>query len=569
MGYRDNGGMIGSTLTYERGDTEADYFIETGSTIETIQYVGGATIVPVAGTTDTGIGLTSLTGGIASAPRYGDLIICAVSIAGTANKVYNIAGFTQIADLYQNDTEDSNLFVGYAYATPIPQTFITVTGGSGAAADGIVIAVQVFRNVRQSGPLDVIPTTAGGLNGAIPDPPAITPTTAGSLIVVAGSAAHDSTAGGAFTASYLTNFLSPVNTAATNRATLGMGYVSWPGGAYDPAAWTFSGTGGTAANWSHNSVTMAIAPGPAVTLGNKRTSGIWGLEAISNYRAIDVQGQQEYISAAGNFNFTVPAGVTQVSAVAIGGGGGGAGGETGRNQGVTGGAGGGLAWGTFSVTPGEILTVAVGAAGTAGAAAGNGGAGGLSSISRGGTVLLQGGGGQGGQARSTTARTGGTSTGAARQGGGAGGNSGATADTGGGGGGAGGYSGNGGAGGTSGAGSNGAGGGGGGGGATNAGQGYGGGGVGVFGAGANGTGGALNAIGTAGSGGVDGTRPAGGLYGGGGGACDDDTGGAGGAGGRGAVRIIWGQNFSYPSSAASGVTTETNLRGVRRLTSIL
>ena len=483
-----NGGFIGTTPTYIRGDAESDYYTIIGTVNETIQYVGGATIVPVAGTTDNSISLTALTGGIASAPQYGDLIIVVVSIAGTANKVYNIAGTTQIADLYQNDIEDSNLFVGYTFATPIPQTSITITGGSGAAADGIVIAVRVFRNVSLTTPLDVTPTTFGALNGAIPDPPAITPTTTGAVIVVAGGAAHDSTAGGLFTASYLTNFLTAGNTAATNRATVGVGHVAWTSGAYDPAAWTFTGTGGTAANWSYNAVTIALRPGPSVTLGNKRNSGLWNLDAISDARNVDVQGQQEYTSASGAFSFTVPTGVTQVSAVAIGGGGGGSGGESGRNEGMGGGGGGGLAYGTFAVTPGETLTVNVGAGGTSSSGA-SGTAGGASTILRGGTTLLSGGGGGGGPFRSTAGGTAGTSTGTARQGGGTGGVGGAASgnDTGGGGGGAAGYAGNGGAGGGTGNGSIGAGGGGGGGAATRLGQGYGGGGVGVFGQGTNGT----------------------------------------------------------------------------------
>lgn len=214
-----NGGIIGTALNY----TDEGYYTILGSVTETIQYVGGATAIPTAGTTDTGISLTSLTGGIASAPQYGDLIIVSVSIAGTVNKTYNIAGFTQIADLYQNDTEDSNFFVGYAFATPIPQTFVTVTGGSGAGTDGIAITAQVFRNVSLTNPLDVTPTTFGAINGAAANPSAITPVTTGAVIVVTAGVAHDASTGALFTAPYLTNFLSVVSTGAVNRSTVGAG----------------------------------------------------------------------------------------------------------------------------------------------------------------------------------------------------------------------------------------------------------------------------------------------------------------------------------------------------------
>ena len=43
--------------------------------------------------------------------------------------------------------------------------------------------------------------------------------------------------------------------------------------------------------------------------------------------------QQEYYTVAGTYTFTVPAGVTQVSAVVVGGGGGGAGSDGDRNEG--------------------------------------------------------------------------------------------------------------------------------------------------------------------------------------------------------------------------------------------
>lgn len=255
-------------------------------------------------------------------------------------------------------------------------------------------------------------------------------------------------------------------------------------------------------------------------------------------------------------NFTVPAGVTSIYCILVGGGGGGAGSENGRNQGYGGGAGGALAYGTIPTTPGENLIMFVGTGGNGGpASGGNGVAGGTTYVSSSAGILIQAGGGAGGQERSTAAAAGGVSSGTFRVGGGNGGNGGGATDNnqGGGGGGAGGYSGNGGAGGGTGAGSNGAGGGGGGGGSTNSGQGYGGGGVGIPAEGSAGTGGAQNAIGTGGSGGANGTRPNGGLYGGGGGACDDDTAGAGGTGAQGVIYISY-----TPSSGAPSIVT-TNL----------
>ena len=279
-------------------------------------------------------------------------------------------------------------------------------------------------------------------------------------------------------------------------------------------------------------------------------------------------GQEVFTS---NGTFTVPAGVTQVSVVVIGGGGGG-GNNTGSFFGQSSGAGGGaggLSYGTFSVTPGESLTVNVGSGG------GVGSSGGSSSIVRSATTLLQGSGGTGGGTNDTNG-TGGGSSGTERDGGGDGGagGDGSTAifanapDGGGAGGGAGGYSGNGGVGGGdggSGSGGSGGSGGGGGAGSTNDDGGGGGGGVGLLGEGSNGSAGSSGSPGNgggAGSGGSNGSNGSsddagsGGNYGGGGGGGGGSTGtnGNGAGGGAGAARIIWGTGRSYPSTNTADET---------------
>ena len=316
-----------------------------------------------------------------------------------------------------------------------------------------------------------------------------------------------------------------------------------------------------------------------------------------------VFGQQVF-TTTGTSSWTVPDGVTEVSAVVVGGGGGGGGaGGSGNGNGGGGGGGGGLAYGTFSVTAGESLTIVVGTAGAGGAGAGGGGSsgtnGGSSQVKRGATVLLQGSGGLGGtyamaQQTDGVGRGGGASSGSERDGGGTGGGGeGAWTDTGGGGGGAAGYSGNGGAGKYAGYSDNsgfaGSGGGGGGGGAgqSTGRPGASGGGVGLLGEGTSGSGGAAGATttgGGGGSGGTDGnignitTHNAGsaGAYGGagGGGGTDGSTDGDGGDGGQGAVRIIWGAGRSYPSTStadmlASPDITNIGTEGTRNTASLI
>ena len=281
-------------------------------------------------------------------------------------------------------------------------------------------------------------------------------------------------------------------------------------------------------------------------------------------------------------SFVVPSGVTRISAVVIGGGGQGAASINSGNSTSGAGGGGGLSWkNNIPVTPGETLTVVVGAGGSIGSNyIGEDGA--ASYIARGGTTLLLANGGKGGVGNNGIrpnwewlgglGGTGGASVDASYGGGNGGrGGNGTIGSTNyrAGGGGAGGYSGNGGTGGNAGGsynpGSAGSGGGGGG-GASTPGAPYsgGGGGTGVNGEGTSGAGGgvttiladSINGCGKGGSGGDTGgsggypeavgtIRMSGGRFGGGGAGSD---GGLRGNGAPGAVRIIWGLGREFPAS---------------------
>lgn len=271
---------------------------------------------------------------------------------------------------------------------------------------------------------------------------------------------------------------------------------------------------------------------------------------------INIKGQAEY-TTSGTYNFVVPAGVTSISAVVVGAGGG-------SSYDYASGAGGGLRYiNGLSVTPGETLTVTVGA----------GGRylntlqfinGGPTYIARSGSNLIMANGGGTVQYLVTSLPAGGTGTAIGGSiGGGNGGTSGrnVSPSISGGGGGAGGYSGNGGRGGTSTSGmlaTAGVGGAGGGGGSGNfqGGRSQGGGGVGLLGQGANGTAGVYNQlIENGGSGGTRGNNEfgspanAGGPYGGGSGSYQlQRQEGNWNIGGVGAARIIWGNDRSFPST---------------------
>lgn len=267
-----------------------------------------------------------------------------------------------------------------------------------------------------------------------------------------------------------------------------------------------------------------------------------------------VTGQNDFTSP-GTSNWTVPAGVTSISVLAVGGGGGGGSVTSSTFSSGGGGAGGTLAYANnVAVTPGETLEVLVGSGGSAASRNGNAGGGGITRLRRGGVTLCQASGG-GGAASGQPGYASSSYVGTAGYAGGTGGGPG-RAQRGGGGGGAGGYSGVGGNGQNSSsfaAGSPGQGGGGGGGGASSSSPGVaGGGGVGILGQGISGAGGLYNNDGGGGSGGQAGQNGVGGTYGGGG--CGSTyTGnasfGQGKAGAQGAMRILYpGTSRQWPST---------------------
>ena len=340
----------------------------------------------------------------------------------------------------------------------------------------------------------------------------------------------------------------------------------------------------------------------SVQFGRYGTSNGWQMKDSA---ALD---GEEVLTTVGTTTWTVPVGVTSVTAVCIGGGGGGGGfsPSSSGGGGAGGGGGGAVAYGSFSVTPGDTLYIRVGSGGTGGISQfspTNGTSGQSSYIKTGshsGTSLLEGGGGNGGGAGSIgdygSGGIAGSSTGTARSGGTSGGSGGsgslsARGGRGGGGGGAGGYgtSGLGGGGGgsnltdltdnTGGYGWNGAGGGGGCSSVLSSDVNNYGGGVGIY----DGTrftgavdapGGESAAPGSNNSGGFGGnssggtsfsetTKSVAGSYGGGGGTMRANTTTfvrSGGTGGQGAVRIVWGygRNFANSTSIGSSIpSTQT------------
>lgn len=257
----------------------------------TIQYVGAKTGVATSiGSGDTTVSLTNLTGGLASSPSEGDLIVVAYHAPFTSNLslVIETAGGTAYtlvdSELYVDDTYDSNLRVAYRFAGATPDTSFVISHNAGATTGAIHVAVSVWRNVDASTPLDVAAVPATGTNTGRPDPASITPTTANAVVLVfgAGASAPGSTPA-SFTSSDVTGDFRTNGRSGTSFASscIGFGYHEWTSGAFNPAAF---GGGSNTSSDSWTAMTLALRPliasGTAsITLEAATTSATGALQA--------------------------------------------------------------------------------------------------------------------------------------------------------------------------------------------------------------------------------------------------------------------------------------------------
>ena len=230
-----------------------------------IQYVGGNTATKAGATSgNSTISLTALTGGISSSAAAGDIVIAVFATGSAADRTLSITdgttAYTLIGtELYSNGTTyDTNLRVAYKVLTAADAT--VTFGPTLNAQDAGAMALHVWRGVDSTTPLDVAATTATGTGSGRPNPPAITPVTAGSEIIVAGGAAAGT--GAVFVGTGLSNFRTATS-VDTNDAMVGIGSFDWVSGTYDPAAWT-GGTANAADSWA--SITLALRPSVTQTL---------------------------------------------------------------------------------------------------------------------------------------------------------------------------------------------------------------------------------------------------------------------------------------------------------------
>lgn len=228
-----------------------------------LQYVGGNNNI-ANGDQIVSVSLTALTGGISASAAAGDLVIVGSNIVGinTNSPQYpavTTSGYTSIADLFADDTREVNTNIAYKVMGGSPDTSVMVGNLAGNAGGPITAAVHVWRGVNPSGLFDATTTTATGIDSTASVPPAITPVSPGTVIVVMGTTSTN-TNNFVITSepSGYSNFQVSAGMAASGYGSTAFASKAWTSGTETPGGF---GTSGTNASSSWTGVTIALKEG--------------------------------------------------------------------------------------------------------------------------------------------------------------------------------------------------------------------------------------------------------------------------------------------------------------------
>jgi len=200
------------------------------------------------------------TGGTGGALQQGDVGFAVTGWTtsnSNENPGINTAGWTEILDDYRDATRDANTSVAWKAMGATPDTSVDVVA-SNNSVNGSAGAVSFWRYVDPTSPFDVSPVFSGGVGTTLVDGAAVTPVSAGAIILLLGGASGDNTPQVLAAPSNMT-LSAQVAGAATNR-----GYkaiiarkTDWTSGAFDPNPCT---SGEDSANDSWSSATLALKP---------------------------------------------------------------------------------------------------------------------------------------------------------------------------------------------------------------------------------------------------------------------------------------------------------------------
>jgi len=221
------------------------------------EFVGSRTYVAEGSASDMTVPLTTLTGGIASAPRAGDLVVVFVG-ASTENidQTTTPTGFTSINEISvrrgfkSGSGQTSNLRASLKVMGSTPDTDFVIPGGTGSTSNALAVSIYVFAKASSATPA----AANSSATDSHPQPPSITPTFDGSIILCAGHT-HDSSVA-VFTSSDFDDFITAISDD-TNNGVIGSGRFEWTSGAFAPAKF---GSTSSEANAASTSISLVIIP---------------------------------------------------------------------------------------------------------------------------------------------------------------------------------------------------------------------------------------------------------------------------------------------------------------------
>lgn len=221
-----------------------------------LQFVGGRAASSTGQTPS--YSLTGLTGGLASSPSIGDIVVVAVGFSDSTDRdiTCTTAGYTELADLKVGTLAATQMGVFYKKLT---STDTSVAFGLGVSSNS-VCAIHVWRGASNTQPDSTTTTTTGSAASSQSiDAPAITTSTSNAVVLAFAFANSNDIA----ISSYSTpSGMSNLFQAATGNARIGVAsaVVSSPSSYNPPTFGTRGGGNGSFTGTTFCAATTAIRP---------------------------------------------------------------------------------------------------------------------------------------------------------------------------------------------------------------------------------------------------------------------------------------------------------------------
>lgn len=239
------------------------YLVDSAENYEAPIYVGGATNASPGASPGPVINLqTELSGGVGTI-QEGDIVIAifgrAAETAGTTDSedmAIATPGYTELADLFQEDTRETNLGVFYKIMGEIPDSQVegaSLDSGGASLERAEAMIVHVWRNVNRLNPIEAISTVTAA-SSSLANPPAVTTITENAVVLAIGASANDNNTTQFTQGGDLSNFIS-IGSPDTQDITLGVGSIATTTpGPVDPLAFSIA----TNSSYSWAAVTLAL-----------------------------------------------------------------------------------------------------------------------------------------------------------------------------------------------------------------------------------------------------------------------------------------------------------------------